>query len=798
MATKKEVFISYHTSSSKAVVEKICSALEGAGISCWYAPRDVEGPYALSIVKAVKECKVFLLILNQESSGSEHVLNEINCAFERFCKHEDIVMLPFRIDECELGDAIWYYLGRIHIMDGSIPPEITRIRELIDRISTILGKEQVREASVVHDKEGTTKQYRLVGRRDYPDNQFVGRRKEIQCIHRQLTSSQNKLFLVGMGGIGKSEIAKMYCDIYRDDYDVVLWVSFQESLQATVINDFAFPIQGLSRSDYAEDDDEQYFQRKVSILKEIADARVLIVIDNFDVKEDRSLRTFCDGEYSVLFTTRYHSLSKQIPELEIPEVTDPQEQMEIFRSEYVRVLDEDNLDTVNSILQLLGGHPLSIRLVASAMKSGRISPEKMHGLLTQGSLEMKNRNAKAAELIFGRLKQVFSLAALNEEEQYLLKNLALLPLAGVSVESLYDWCQMEDFDVIDGLIEKSWVIHNVATDEVHLHPLVCELMREELEQDMHACDPLVDFLVDELPKLDKKKYNYKKQFMECYASVSQALPKEHPQWWDLRFGAGHMLYMQSRFDSGFELLKQLLAETTDVELQLKLYNKLAKGNSDCGRCQEVVKMAREGLRLVEGIPEETLPGKAGAHKRNLHIRLGEAYRMLKQYDEAERYMRMTLANCHIYYDNTPEEERAWTQLFLACILMLKSDPNSWEESEQLFAEAYQFFEQKKLMHGCGYVYRQWSQLRIPQKQYQKGLEDAKKAREILLQYTGERHLNVALIGLNEANIYRAMGEEDMAILCYEKAKAMLWELGHRRMAESVTEIINSKEVGYIN
>ena len=119
-------FISYHTETGKDAVRKICAALEGAGISCWYAPRNVGANYAQSIVEAIRECRVFLLVLNEGSNVSAHVLNEINCAFDRFRAHEDITLLPFRIDQCTLSDDIYYYLGRIHIMDGILPPELLR------------------------------------------------------------------------------------------------------------------------------------------------------------------------------------------------------------------------------------------------------------------------------------------------------------------------------------------------------------------------------------------------------------------------------------------------------------------------------------------------------------------------------------------------------------------------------------------------------------------------------------------------------------------------------------------------
>lgn len=108
---------------------------------------------------------------------SEDVRNEVNCAFERFRRHEDITLLPFQVDESSLSDAILYYLGRIHIMDGGIPPEMLRLKDLIGRISVILEKESIKTSSVTEQITGQRKQYGIIGSMIYADNSFVGRRK---------------------------------------------------------------------------------------------------------------------------------------------------------------------------------------------------------------------------------------------------------------------------------------------------------------------------------------------------------------------------------------------------------------------------------------------------------------------------------------------------------------------------------------------------------------------------------------------------------------------------------------------
>ena len=71
----------------------------------------------------------------EQASHSAHVLNEIDCAFNRFHQHESIRLLPFRTDNREISDEVGYYLGRIHFLDGTEPPEEDRINALVSRIS---------------------------------------------------------------------------------------------------------------------------------------------------------------------------------------------------------------------------------------------------------------------------------------------------------------------------------------------------------------------------------------------------------------------------------------------------------------------------------------------------------------------------------------------------------------------------------------------------------------------------------------------------------------------------------------
>ena len=54
----QQVFISY-ASSDKAIADRICGALENAGVSCWIAPRNIEPgtDFPTAIVEAISSAR---------------------------------------------------------------------------------------------------------------------------------------------------------------------------------------------------------------------------------------------------------------------------------------------------------------------------------------------------------------------------------------------------------------------------------------------------------------------------------------------------------------------------------------------------------------------------------------------------------------------------------------------------------------------------------------------------------------------------------------------------------------------
>ena len=128
---KASAFISY-SSQDKNIADNLCAKLEQNGVAVWYAPRDVHGPYANAIVHAIEKCTHFVVILSQNSMASEHVLNEIDLAFQSL--PNNIKFKPLRVDDSLFSASLKYYLSRQHWMDATVPPLENRLCEFVEEL----------------------------------------------------------------------------------------------------------------------------------------------------------------------------------------------------------------------------------------------------------------------------------------------------------------------------------------------------------------------------------------------------------------------------------------------------------------------------------------------------------------------------------------------------------------------------------------------------------------------------------------------------------------------------------------
>lgn len=514
-----DVFISYHFNSSRSITEIICNCLEENSIRCWYAPRDVQKAYAKSISDAIRACKVFLLVLNKESSFSPDVLNEINLAFEKLRKGEDITILPFQIADEEISDDARYYIGRLHWIDAVTPPIEKRVKELMFRIKGLLncnlevGDEQSKK-EVMHSSS-------LIS-----NYNFIGRENEMRKLI-QFLEKDRVVFLHGIGGNGKTELAKRYAYLHSKEYNTVIFASYMTSLKDLIISDKYFIIDGFKRNKKGEkwETDETFCERKLRRIKELSTTNTLIILDNFDVESDPWLQEFMNGPYKLIITTRVNYEHLGVPVIKINSL-EIEEQLLLFKQFYKRPVKEE--DEIIEIIKRLQGHTLAIELIAKLMYSKRIQPKQMLLKLREDGIAPTlagniSHGFSNATTVYNYICQIFSMDCMSESERSIMMNLAILPISGIKVDDFIEWCEIEDAGIIDSLINRSWIIYNIAEDRIQLHPLIADVVRNEYQPDFSKCG----LMIHNLDCKFKASWNMEKNERVEYGEIAKALYTHH-------------------------------------------------------------------------------------------------------------------------------------------------------------------------------------------------------------------------------------------------------------------------------
>ncbi len=130
-----DVFISYK-SEEYDEANWLRMTFETNGISCWMAPACIPGgsSYALEIPKAIKECRVFVLVLSKRAQASVWVSKEVDRAI-----NEGKTVLPFMLENFPLRDDFNFYLTNVQRYEAYEKKEAA-IEKMVTDINNLLGR----------------------------------------------------------------------------------------------------------------------------------------------------------------------------------------------------------------------------------------------------------------------------------------------------------------------------------------------------------------------------------------------------------------------------------------------------------------------------------------------------------------------------------------------------------------------------------------------------------------------------------------------------------------------------------
>lgn len=373
-------------------------------------------------------------------------------------------------------DTIRYSVQRqltelfLNTLRSSPSNRFASMNDVVDLLETVVDELSKKEFIITHDIT--------------PKRFFLGREAELDEIGQAL-QTEKVVFVTGMAGIGKSELVKRHVKNNRDQYDNVLYWTYDGSLMSMVCDDNAVSIATFVR--YPDEPDEVYAGRKLSKLAEFLSPKSLIVIDNVDVLV---------GEYDssalwnqikalpakILISSRIKE--KEYKCVEVKEISETSILRKLFLEYCPSALGEDSqIEYIDRIIEVAGRHTYEIELLGAYTEEKMQLPQKTVEEMEQagfsslgGTRVSVQKDGDDTEASFvAHLKKLLSMSKLSKSQHQLLVKLSFMPAVGINTSDF------KEFYGITDLTDLSWLIkHGFAADAgnaahtLTVHPAVSE------------------------------------------------------------------------------------------------------------------------------------------------------------------------------------------------------------------------------------------------------------------------------------------------------------------------------------
>ena len=267
-----------------------------------------------------------------------------------------------------------------------------------------------------------------------PCRHFLGRDKELEELYTMLEENRH-VFLCGIAGIGKSELAKAYAKHYTN----ILYVEYTGDLHQDITDmDFI--------DDLPESTEQERFQRHNRFLRSLK-SDTLLIIDNFNVTatQDSFLSVVLKYRCQILFTTR--SNLNEYCTFQLKEIKDINILFQLTSAFYSEA--DKSRSTVEKIIETVHYHTFAVELAAKLLENGISTPGQLLAKLQEERASLDNEDKikiikdgqSSKATYYSHIHTLFSLYALSRKQQEPERGISeLQKLSGIIKEYHSDDC----------------------------------------------------------------------------------------------------------------------------------------------------------------------------------------------------------------------------------------------------------------------------------------------------------------------------------------------------------------------
>lgn len=344
-----------------------------------------------------------------------------------------------------------------------------------------------------------------------PKEFFIGRENELAELDIRL-KEEKIIFLYGIGGIGKSEIAKQYFNSHKSDYNNALYMTYENDLESMICNDVFVAVSGIAP--FQNESESSYCNRKLRKIKELMFGNNLIVIDNLDIQVDEIHHSELWQQLMTLpccflITTRVSH--PEFTQINVTAFDDINYLKGVFKN-YCSYNDDDEL-YVEKIIDTIGKNTYAVELLAKSISAEHSTPKLMlerlekYGISvldTENVRVFKDGNEvnKPAKT---HIEKLFSVTSISKGQRNLLLKLALMPVTGVTVKDFFTFFSLNNYNDLNWLVEHGWVFCD-KHDVISIHSLTAESIIHQIKDD-EICNLFNNDIFQTAENLERNLYN---------------------------------------------------------------------------------------------------------------------------------------------------------------------------------------------------------------------------------------------------------------------------------------------------
>jgi len=529
-------------------------------------------------------------------------------------------------------------------------------------------------------------EYELVHRPRPINPNFVCRESEMQEIN-MLLSQNGYMFIEGIGGIGKTELATKYANIA--DYDIVQFLNYTGSLQKTIAMSLEFrnfdSLELIKYKTTFGDEAESYiFHEKMHRLNKHGEDgyKILIIVDNYESNDDNFDRFALSANYDVILTSREKHKSPFL-DLDLKRMSE-RDAIQLFHEYHQQDIKKEDIPIIHEIIDLVLGHTMTVMLIATAMTLCRITPKEMLLQLQNGlgaglrtPMQVKKDSKLHEEEIAKHIEILFDMSQLSSNQSYILANLSLLPATGIEAKLFYELALVErykddsynDYNYVDinWLINHRWIQEHYINQisYISLHGVVAETAHRKLKESGIMCRDFVVGLIGSTDESFNKTYKEIAHSVEMLKMVSKRFLGDGDVMSGLFYRLGRLYMADADYKCALDAYKKAAAicekESPYDQVAAKIYNNIGMIYNTMGDAGEAFEWYRKAMEIIEINPIDdvtatayiniaALCNKIGNHNKALEYNQ-HALSIYQSLDENNHpAMRMALNNIAATYD----------------------------------------------------------------------------------------------------------------------------------------------------